>query len=613
MEEISVSMSKKSSSITNYSHSRIQAVKKLLVLAWPDTIRMLVGYSALAVNAVTNLYFPWIMGNAVDRISISISNDNDNDSQSIKFIIETVAIVSIGTLASWIRTYCLGISTENMITKLRKQLYNSYLDKDMDFFNSSKNGEFLLVLEKDIMKCAELLTENLASGLRSLNSSVNGSLLLYWTSPKLCGVSLGLLPVAGAGAMMVLKYKKKLTEKMQEQEGEIISNSIEIFENISTVKLNGREEEEKVAFSDMLEARQRLARKRCAADGLSMSFFNFAVNLSLGSVLYVGGGLLSQGLLTAGSLSRFAIQCGFVGAGFSGLSTFMSNCRNSADAAVRVFDLIESCGQSTASLAVSTKEAITAVHSVTTDIIRNGEGLVVLENVSFKYSTRQNNEVGALNNLSLVFAPCSLTAVVGRSGSGKSTLLSIISGLYRVASGTVTLDGQSISSIPNKTLRQRIGVVEQKAGLISGTIESNIAYGKPDASKDEIIRAAKEAYAHDFIMEFPDGYATQVGKSGGLLSGGQQMRIALARALVKNPTVLLLDEVTAALDQTSGAEVLVALQRLRRERTIIMFTHSEMLMRISDRVCVLQEGKLVAEGTFQTLEQTSSEYIKHII
>jgi len=526
------------------------------------------------------------MGKAVDRVT-----DNDNNDGTYYFFITTASAFVIGSIASWVRVYCLGTAAERISSRLRKQLFDSYMDKDMEFFDSSKTGELITILDKDVAKASEAVTEKFAAGLRSMNSSINGSIILFMASPQLCGVSLGLVPLVGIGAMTMSKYSRKLADKLRQIESTILSFALERFGHISTVRLNGRESVEKSKFANYTNSSYDLAKNAFFAQGAFMSFINMSTNLSLAAVLFVGGGLIAKNKMTPGGLTKFAMQSVFVGLGFSGLSTFYSDMTKSLDAAKRVFDTLDENNKN------QIQDKSTSINQSPTKI--SSHESIEFSSVSFSFISR---EVAVLSNVSLKIKPSCITAIVGKSGSGKSTLMALLCGLYRPTSGNVFLDGININNVDQQWLRSQIGVVEQQAGLLSGTIRDNIAYGKEDASESEIILAAKKAYAHDFIMSFPDGYNTQVGENGSLLSGGQAARIAIARAIVKEPKYLLLDEATASLDQDSENQVVEVLNNLSKNKTtILVFTHSETLMKAAKVCHVLKNGIFIASGSFKEI------------
>ena len=310
--------------------TRMQVLRRLITFCRPESPRIALGFVALGVNAATNLSFPYILGKAVDTASAKTE-------QSLLILGQTAGIFVIGSLASWIRVYCLGTATDLIASRLRKLLFDSYIDMNVEFFDtsSSSSGELVSVLEKDVDAAAVALTDKLAAGLRSLNSSINGSLLLYYTSPRLCAVSLAIVPLVGVGAMTMSKFSRKLGNQFRELQSKLMSFVVERFSSITTVRLNGREKTEKESYGIITDNCFALSRKSHFGQGAFMSFIGLSTNISLMAVLNVGGGLIATGELSAGSLTQFAMQSAFVCLGFSGLSTFYSDMVKTVDAAKR--------------------------------------------------------------------------------------------------------------------------------------------------------------------------------------------------------------------------------------------------------------------------------------
>ena len=283
--------------------SRGDVMKRLVTFCKPETTRIFIGFVALGINAATNLSFPYILGRAVDSAS-------SKTEQSVLILGQTAGIFVVGSLASWIRVYCLGTATDLIAMRLRKHLFDSYIDMDVEFFDasSSSSGELLTILEKDVDSAAVALTDKLAGGLRSLNSSINGSLLLYYTCPRLCAVSLAIIPLVGVGAMTMSKFSRKLGNQLRDAQSLVMSFVLERFSSITTVRLNGREDAEKESYRSKTDDCFSLSRKSHFGQGAFMGFIGLSTNISLMAVLNVGGGLIASGELTPGSLTRFAIQ-----------------------------------------------------------------------------------------------------------------------------------------------------------------------------------------------------------------------------------------------------------------------------------------------------------------
>jgi len=481
------------------------------------------------------------------------------------------------------------------------------MDTDMESYDLAKTGEMLTVLEKDVDAASECLTDRFSAGIRSLSSSVAGSIRLYFTSPRLCGVALSAIPLVGVGGMFLSKSSRKMAAKLRYAQSNIASYALERFTSFSTVKLNGKESYEKEVFSSKLGDCNDIAQSKHSAQGFFMGFTNIATNCSLVLVLKVGGEMIAAKQLTMGQLIGFAVQSAFVGLGFAGLATFYSDMSKSLDAAKRVFDEIDKNAHAVNCIEKEQKQSVGSDACSTgsssggngSDLGIDGPAFIRMLDVSFTYAARPDKPV--LMDFSVVITPLAITCFMGASGSGKSTVASLMSGLLRPTSGAVKISSSSNDgSSSSDGICAQIGVVEQAgATLLSGSIGFNIAYGTKDgkASNADIERAARAAYAHDFIMSFPAGYDTEVGVGGSLLSGGQRARIAIARALIKDPFCLILDEATAALDAGSEKEVVDVLMKLRKTRTIILFTHSETLESIADIVHHIDQGNIVSSST----------------
>lgn len=278
---------------------RLSTLKRLLAFAVPEYGRIGLGLIALAVNSVTNLSFPWLIGKALDQAEWE---------SLYTLVAKSGGFFLAGALASWLRVYCLGTATERIANRLRLELFDNILEQEMEYYESTQVGEIISLLEHDIQSAAEILTEKTGAGLRSLNSAVNGSYLLFSTSPALCGVALSTVPLVGIGAMSLSRYSRQITESLRTLQSKILSYSVERIKCISTVRLNNREEYEHKKFSTLLKESDALSHRRHHAYGLFMSFINLATNCSLVAVLRYGGFLISQGEMTVGTLTSFAIQ-----------------------------------------------------------------------------------------------------------------------------------------------------------------------------------------------------------------------------------------------------------------------------------------------------------------
>ena len=327
--------------------------------------------------------------------------------------------------------------------------------------------------------------------------------------------------------------------------------------------------------------------------GTSLTFplIFFISNLGTLAVIWLGGEQVIGGSLSIGELVAFTSYLSFLLLPVFILGSTITSLSQSAASAHRIFEIIDT--------PIEVKDKPDAV------ILPPTQGSVIFEEVSFRYA---GSETLSLTDVSFVAEPGQTVAILGRTGSGKSTIINLIPRFYDVTSGSISIDGFDVRDVTLESLRSQIGIVLQESTLFSGTIRENIAYGRSNASEEEVEEAAKAAQAHDFIIGFPDGYTTIVGERGVGLSGGQRQRIALARALLLNPTLLILDDSTSAVDAETEYRIQLALQHLMANRTSFIIAQRISTVRNAGKILLIDDGHLVAQGTHEVLQQTSCLY-----
>jgi ATP-binding cassette, subfamily B, multidrug efflux pump len=327
--------------------------------------------------------------------------------------------------------------------------------------------------------------------------------------------------------------------------------------------------------------------------GTSLTFplIFFISNLGTLAVIWLGGEQVIGGSLSIGELVAFTSYLSFLLLPVFILGSTITSLSQSAASAHRIFEIIDT--------PIEVKDKPDAV------ILPPTQGSVIFEDVSFRYA---GSETLSLTDVSFVAEPGQTVAILGRTGSGKSTIINLIPRFYDVTSGSISIDGFDVRDVTLESLRSQIGIVLQESTLFSGTIRENIAYGRSNASEEEVEEAAKAAQAHDFIIGFPDGYTTIVGERGVGLSGGQRQRIAIARALLLNPTLLILDDSTSAVDAETEYRIQQALQHLMANRTSFIIAQRLSTVRNAGKILLIDGGHLVAQGTHEVLQQTSCLY-----
>jgi ATP-binding cassette subfamily B protein len=410
---------------------------------------------------------------------------------------------------------------------------------------------------------------------------------LKLTAFVLAGVPIVLIPILWYGRKV-----RSLSRKSQDTIADVGSYAGEIIQQIKTVQSYTQEANERSAFSTHVEDAFEIARKRIKQRAMLIAVVISLIFSAIAAMLWVGGNDVINGVMTGGELGAFVFYAIVVAGSVATISEVIGEVQRAAGAAERLFELL-----SIESLISAPEKPVDA---------STLKPKLSIENISFNYPSRP--EQRALNDLSLDIEEGKSLALVGPSGAGKSTIFELLQRFYDPSVGQITLDGINIRDLDPKQLRQNLAVVAQQPTLFSGDVMHNIRYGKPEASDDEVYAAAKAANAHEFIEALPNGYHSFLGEQGVRLSGGQRQRVEIARAILKDPQSLLLDEATSALDAESEHRVQQALENLMQGRTTVIIAHRLATIRNADSIAVLEDGKLVAQGSHDELLQDSPLY-----
>jgi ABC-type multidrug transport system fused ATPase/permease subunit len=423
--------------------------------------------------------------------------------------------------------------------------------------------------------------------IRQLVLLVGGVIFLAIVSPKMTIALLVVLPVLVVVAVFFGRFIRKLSRKAQDKLAE--SNTIveETLQGIANVKAFVNESFETNRYSKNIREVANIAIRGAKFRGIFASFIVFCMFGAIVAVIGYGCILVSHHELTVGELFKFALYAVFVGSAMGSFPELYANVQKAVGASERVLEILE-----------EKSEAISIIES-NNAIQQKIEGNLSFDKVVFAYPSRP--ELTVLKEISFNATAGQKVAIVGPSGSGKSTMAALILQFYNPQSGIIAFDGKPSEAYSLTDIRNQVAIVPQDVMLFGGTILENIAYGKLTATKDEIIKAAQRANAHQFIMSFPEGYDTVVGERGVKLSGGQRQRIAIARALLKNPSILILDEATSSLDSESERLVQEALEELMKNRTSIIIAHRLSTIREADKIIVLEKGKIIETGNHQEL------------
>ncbi len=575
----------------------------------PYRTKFITGLFFITLSTGTIMVFPFLLKKLIDSAHGSLSGGGEGlplppmmasiinalnlDSLgATSFSPGVIAVTMILVLAfqmifSFMRIYLFTYVGEHAVADMRQDIYKRMIMMPMNFFAQSRVGELSSRITADVSQIQDAVTGLLAELLRGVLTMIGGIILIYLISPKMTALMLSVVPVVVVIALIFGRYIRKMSRKAQDQLAE--SNTVvqETLQGISNVKAFSNEWYELGRYQKNIKEVVDTAIKNGRFRGLFVSFMLFSVFGAIVLVVWYGAGLMQAKQLSFGDLTAFVVYTAFLGGTMAGFAELFSQLQKTLGATARVRELLKEEIEIVSDTAVVVQDAYKL------------KGDVELKNVAFSYPSRK--EITVIKDLSLHAQRGQQIAIVGPSGAGKSTIVSLLLRFYEPDKGSILFDGKPATDIPLSQLRRQLALVPQDILLFGGSIFENIAYGKPDATAEEVKNAARQANADEFISKFPEGYQTMVGERGIKLSGGQRQRIAIARAILKNPVILLLDEATSSLDSESEALVQDALQNLMKNRTSFVIAHRLSTIRSADQILVVEDGKIKEAGTHQEL------------
>lgn len=557
----------------------------------------IVGWIFLILSSSAGLLFPYLMGQLLGK-----SGEVSDMSSAVKLIsldnINSVALMLLflfiaQSVFSFFRVVIFTNVTENAMRDMRKDAFSKLIYMPMDFYNQNKVGELASRISADITQIQETLRTTIAEFFRQIIIIVGSIIFIFYSSWKLALIMLATVPVMAIVAVVFGRFIRKLSKQAQDYTAE--SNTIieEALMGISNIKAFTNEIFTLKKYNSAIENIRQLNVKSGLWRGAFVSFIIFCL---FGAIVFIiwQGLKMTQGPspeLNSGDFFSFVMFTVFMGMSVGSIPDLYASIQKSIGATENLMNII------------GEKDENELFKGTETPAF---EGNVRFEGIDFNYPQRP--DIAVLKNLSFEAARNETIAIVGPSGAGKSTIVSLLLRYYETNKGKILFDNVSSDDIELSHLRAQIAIVPQEVILFAGSIEENIAFGRPNANSEEIREAAKQANAAEFIDKFPEGYATQVGDRGIQLSGGQKQRIAIARAILKNPRILILDEATSALDSESEKLVQDALNELMKGRTSFVIAHRLSTIKKANKILVLNNGTIEEIGTHDELMNNTGTY-----
>ena len=575
-------------------------LSKLIMLAKPESSLIGLALGAQAVSAGATILFPMALGRIVDSMSGGVTGNLDN------LMVGLGGVFAAASVATGLRVSALSLAGFRIERNLRKRFFTAILRQETGFFDQRQSGELVNRLSSDVAVVSKTLTTNITKLMRAAITGIGASSMIIYTSPKLALVALAASPPIFILARIFGRYAKVLSRQLADSLAFATEIASERIGSIKTVRILGAERIEAERYASRIDESYSLARKTALIDGAYSGSLFCVAQLSLLSVLWLGKKLVADpsNHMTIGGLASFIMYSAQLGGSLSATGTAYGQLSRAQGAAFRILEVMNRAPK---------EDSSTIYYSNTNEegILDNADrktnawsksGNVEFENVVFEYPTNPNTPV--LRGTSFSILPGKVTAIAGSSGSGKSTIGSLLTGMYRKTSGSILLGGQNIEDIDTFTLRKHVSIVPQDPTLFNGTVAENIIYGSRENAKiEDIIATAKYAESHEMISNLPLGYETIVGERGQGLSGGQRARIALCRALFREPSLLILDEHSAALDAESERAIAATIQRTARKLNIpvLAIAHRPSTLRMADNLLFIEDGIIVEQGRFESL------------
>lgn len=560
---------------------------------------------ALFISIAAQLMVPQLVQNILDAVTggLELQQVLGPDAtgrapippQTTQALIWAIVLIVVFAVARGAFAFAQSFLAEKLSQSIaydfRNELFSKIQRLSFSYHDRNRTGQLMVRATDDVEKVRLFVGQGLLLTLQSVVLLTGALVLLVMTNWRLTLVILPILPIAMGVFMLFGRITQPIFVRVQAKLSALNTVLQESLAGIRVVKAFAQEPKQLASFrhaaDDLLNEQIRVARV------LSFLFpmIFLIVNLGQVFVLYFGGSQILGGTLTIGEWQKFSFYLVYVFFPMGQLGFIIGQMAQATASADRIFEILDASNE--------------VVDRPNAQVLPQIQGEVTFQDVTFRYF---NSSEPVLDGISFTAKPGETVALLGATGSGKTSIINLIPRFYDVSEGALLIDGIDVRDVKIESLRRQIGIVLQETNLFSGTIRENIAFGRPDASDAEVTAAAQAAAAHDFIMSFPDGYATAVGERGTTLSGGQKQRIAIARALLMDPRILILDDSTSSVDVTTEAHIQQALDRLMEGRTSFVIAQRISTVLNADQILVLAQGRVIAQGRHADLLETSEAY-----
>ena len=560
--------------------------KRLIKLAKPHLPKFILAMLCMLVVGGLTSVLAFLVKPVLDDIFMK------KNAAMLKWIpIAVVAIYMLKGLCSYVQTILMNFIGQRVVADIRNRLYQVIQTQSMSFFTKNQTGILMSRITNDVNSMQGAVSEAVTSLLKDSFTLICLMFVIFYRDWQLALVAMVIFPVTIYPIATFGRKIRKLATRTQVTMGSLTTLLQETISGARIVKAFGREDYESSRFSRENENLLKLTLKSVTISAVSSPFMEFLGGVGIAAIIFYGGYQVIQGVSTPGTFFSFLAALILLYEPIKRLTNVNNTIQQGIAGAQRVFSIIDAVPE------IRNKPEAIPLPAISKAID--------IRNVTFRYE-----DTPVLKQINLTVRAGEAVAFVGMSGGGKTTLVNLIPRFYDVSEGQILIDGRDIRDVTMESLRAQIGIVTQQTILFNDSVRNNIIYGDIEKTETDVIRAAKAANAHHFIMNLPDGYDTVIGEQGTKLSGGERQRISIARALLKDAPILVLDEATSSLDTEAEIEVQEALENLMKGRTTLVIAHRLSTIRNADRIVVLVNGEIVEEGTHEALLDKKGEYFR---
>jgi subfamily B ATP-binding cassette protein MsbA len=560
--------------------------KRLIKLAKPHLPKFILAMLCMLVVGGLTSALAFLVKPVLDDIFMK------KNAAMLKWIpIAVVAIYMLKGLCTYVQTVLMNFIGQRVVADIRNRLYQVIQTQSMSFFTKNQTGILMSRITNDVNSMQGAVSEAVTSLLKDSFTLICLMFVIFYRDWQLALVAMVIFPVTIYPIATFGRKIRKLATRTQVTMGSLTTLLQETISGARIVKAFGREDYESSRFSRENENLLKLTLKSVTISAVSSPFMEFLGGVGIAAIIFYGGYQVIQGVSTPGTFFSFLAALILLYEPIKRLTNVNNTIQQGIAGAQRVFSIIDAVPE------IRNKPEAIPLPAISKAID--------IRNVTFRYE-----DTPVLKQINLTVRAGEAVAFVGMSGGGKTTLVNLIPRFYDVSEGQILIDGRDIRDVTMESLRAQIGIVTQQTILFNDTVRNNIIYGDIEKTEADVIRAAKAANAHHFIMNLPEGYDTVIGEQGTKLSGGERQRISIARALLKDAPILVLDEATSSLDTEAEIEVQEALENLMKGRTTLVIAHRLSTIRNADRIVVLVNGEIVEEGTHEALLDKKGEYFR---